>query len=71
MYRNLTFINGVLLLFVLMACKTIEPSLPELSIQNRDKIEPEVSRLNVDVEVNMNGMFAEAEKSTQIGRAHV
>ena len=66
MYRNLTFINGVLLLFVLMACKTIEPSLPELSIQNRDKIEPEVSRLNVDVEVNMNGMFAEAEKSTPL-----
>ena len=60
------FINGVLLLFALMACKTIEPSLPEFSIQNRDKIEPEVSRLNVDVEVNMNQMFEEAEKSTPL-----
>ena len=66
MYRNWTFINCVLLLFVLIACKTIEPSLPEFSIQNQDKIEPEVSRLNVDVEVNMSGMFAEAEKSTPL-----
>lgn len=66
MYRNLMFINGVLLLFALMACKTIEPSLPEFSIQNRDKIEPEISRLNVDFEVNMNQMFEEAEKSTPL-----
>ena len=66
MYRNWMFINCVLLLFVLMACKTIEPSLPEFSIQNRAQIEPEVSRLNVDVEVNMSGMFAEAEKNTPL-----
>ena len=66
MYRNLMFINGALLLFALMACKTIEPSLPEFSIQNRDKIEPEISRLNVDVEVNMNQMFEEAEKRTPL-----
>lgn len=66
MYRNLMYINGVLLLFALMACKTIEPSLPKFSIQNRDKIKPEISRLNVDVEVNMNQMFEEAEKSTPL-----
>ena len=66
MYRNWMFINCVLLLFVLMACKTIEPSLPTFSIQNRAQIEPEVSRLNVDVEVNMSGMFAEAEKNTPL-----
>ncbi len=59
-------INCLLLLFVLIACKTVEPSLPELSIKNQDKIEPEVSRLNVDIEVNMKGMFAEAEKSTPL-----
>mgnify|MGYP002025891422 FL=1 len=49
-----------------MACKTVEPSLPEMRMQNYDKIQPEVSRLNVDIEVNMKGMFAEAEKSTPL-----
>jgi len=66
MYRNWMFINCASLLFIAMACKTIEPSLPELSIQNRAQIEPEVSRLNIDIEVNMKGMFAEAEKSTPL-----
>jgi len=66
MFGKIIFINGALLLFVASSCRTIEPAVPDLYSETRKKIEPVVSRLNIDLELNMASLFAAAEKNTPL-----
>ena len=66
MLGKMTIINCVLLLLALSSCRTIAPVVPALYSDKRDKIEPIVSRLNIDLEFNMSSLFDKAEKNTPL-----
>ena len=64
MFRNYKVLFFILIMLLSVSCRTIAPPLPELKKAPEKKIESVISRMNIDIEVDMNRLFEEAEKST-------
>ena len=64
MFRRQKSLYFIIIVLILVSCKTIEPAIPDFTMTSPKKIEPVISRMNVDVEVDMNKLFKEAEKTT-------
>ena len=66
MLRTLTPINYTILLLLVVSCRTLAPPIPEFYSESVTDIAPIVSRLNVDIELNIESLLAQAEESTPL-----
>ena len=64
MFRRQKSLYFIIVVLISASCKTIEPAIPDFTMASPKKIEPVISRMNVEVEVDMNKLFKEAEKTT-------